>query len=81
MKSDTELCGLAATDGIKVSNYVNLLTQAMGIAVPPDEYAQWKNAGSDAAIIEQIGPERMAKIGEGFFATQVLPELRTLPEK
>jgi hypothetical protein len=49
--------------------------------VPPDEYAQWKNAGSDAAIIEQIGPERMAKIGEGFFATQVLPELRTLPEK
>jgi hypothetical protein len=75
------LCGLATTDGITVSNYVNLLTEAMGIAAPPDEYAQWKNAGSDAAIIEQIGPERMAKIGAKFFATQVMPELRRLPEK
>ena len=75
------LCGLATTDGIKVVNYVNLLTEAMGVATPPDEYARWKNAGSEAAIAEQIGPARMAKIGADFFAQQVLPELRKLPEK
>ena len=75
------LCGLATTDGIKVVNYVNLLTGAMGIATPPDEYAQWKNAGSTAAIMEQVGPARIAKIGAEFFAQQVLPELQKLPEK
>jgi Fe-S oxidoreductase len=75
------LCGLAATDGIKVVNYVNLLTEAMGIAPPVDEYAQWKNAGSEAEIVASIGPERIAKIGAEFFARQVLPELRKLPEK
>jgi hypothetical protein len=75
------LCGLATTDGIKVMNYVNLLTQAMGIAEAPDEYAQWKNSGSDAAIMEQIGPERIAKAGTAFFSAHVLPELRRLPEK
>ena len=75
------LCGLATTDGIKVINYVNLLTEAMGIATPPDDYAQWKNAGSAAAIVEQIGPARVAKIGAEFFAKQVMPELRKLPEK
>jgi Fe-S oxidoreductase len=75
------LCGLATTDGIKVVNYVNLLTEAMGISPPPDEYAQWKNAGSEAAIIESVGPERIAKIGADFFAKQVMPELRKLPEK
>jgi len=75
------LCGLAATDGIKLVNYVNLLAQAMGMAAAPDEYAQWKNAGSDAAIVARIGPERIAKVGAKFFAAQVLPELRRLPEK
>jgi Fe-S oxidoreductase len=75
------LCGLATTDGITVVNYVNLLIEAMGIAPPPDEYAQWKNAGSEAAIMEKIGPARIAKIGADFFAKQVLPELRKLPEK
>ena len=75
------LCGLATTDGIEVVNYVNLLTVAMGMAAATDEYAQWKNAGSDAAIAEQIGPERIAKVGAKFFAAQVLPELRRLPEK
>jgi Fe-S oxidoreductase len=73
------LCGMATTDGIRVSNYVNLLTQAMGMAVAPDEYAQWKNAGSEAAIVEQIGAARIAKVGAKFFAAQVLPELRKLP--
>ena len=75
------LCGLATTDGIKVVNYVNLLTEAMGIAPAVDEYAQWKNAGSEAEIVASIGPERIAKIGAEFFARQVLPELRKLPEK
>lgn len=74
------LCGLGATDGIEVVNYVNLLLQAMGRPLP-DEYAQWKNAGSDAAIVERIGPQRMAKVGTGFFAAQIMPELRKLPEK
>jgi Fe-S oxidoreductase len=75
------LCGLATTDGVEVVNYVNLLAQAMGIATVPDEYAQWKNAGSDAAIMQELGPERIAKVGAKFFVAQVLPELRRLPEK
>jgi hypothetical protein len=75
------LCGLASTDGITVVNYVNLLVEAMGLTPPPDEYAHWKNAGSEAAIIEKIGPARMAKIGADFFAKQIMPELRKLPEK
>jgi hypothetical protein len=75
------LCGLATTDGIKVVNYVNLLMESMGLATAPDEYAQWKNAGSEAAIISMIGPARIAKIGAEFFAKQVMPELRRLPEK
>jgi Fe-S oxidoreductase len=75
------LCGLATTDGIKVVNYVNLLAEAMGMEVAPDDYAQWKNAGSEAAITEMIGAERIANIGADFFAKQVMPELRKLPEK
>jgi hypothetical protein len=75
------LCGLETTDGIKVVNYVNLLMEAMGRATAPDDYAQWKNAGSDAAIMEKIDAERIAKIGAEFFAQQVMPELRKLPEK
>jgi len=75
------LCGLAATDGVKVENYANLLVEAMGMAVVPDEYAQWKNAGSEAAIMAQIGPERLAKVGARNFDKLVLPELRRLPEK
>ncbi|MEO7729048.1 MAG: (Fe-S)-binding protein [Burkholderiales bacterium] len=75
------LCGLATTDGINVVNYVNLLSDAIGIQPPPDEYAEWKNAGSEAAIMASVGPDRIAKIGADFFAKQVLPELRKLPEK
>lgn len=75
------LCGLATTDCIQVVNYVNLLARAMGIATPPDEYAQWKNAGSEDAILESIGPARIASVGAEFFAKQIMPELRKLPEK
>ena len=75
------LCGLATTDGIKVVNYVNLLVEAMGLKPPPDEYAQWKNAGSEAAIRAQIGPARIAKIGAEFFTRQMVPELLKRPEK
>jgi len=75
------LCGLDTTDGIKVVNYVNLLTESMGIETPADDYAQWKNAGSEAAIMQRIDPQRIEKIGAQFFASQILPELRKLPEK
>ncbi len=75
------LCGLATTDGIRVVNYVNLLVEAMGMAPPADEYADWKNAGSEEAVRAKIGEERIARIGADFFAKQVLPELRKLPEK
>ena len=75
------LCGLATTDGIRVVNYVNLLSEAMGVAPAPDEYSQWKNAGSDAAVMALVGAGRIAKIGEEFFAKQVMPELRKLPAK
>jgi len=75
------LCGLRTTDGIEVVNYVKLLCEAMGLALLPDEYTQWKNAGSDAAIMAQIGPERVAKVSAKTFAALVLPELRRLPEK
>ena len=75
------LCGLTTTDGIKVVNYVNLLVEAMGLKPPPDEYAEWKNAGSEAAIREKIGAARIANIGAEFFAKQMLPELLKRPEK
>ena len=75
------LCGLATTDGIQVVNYVNLLVEAMGKTPLPDEYADWKNTGSEAAIREKIGDERIGRIGADFFAKQMLPELRKLPEK
>jgi hypothetical protein len=75
------LCGLAATDGIKAVNYVNLLIEGMGMTAVPDEYAQWKNAGSEAAIMQQIGAERIAKLGARNFNKLVMPELRRPPEK
>jgi hypothetical protein len=53
----------------------------MGMTPQPDEYAEWKNAGSEAAIRDKIGAERIAKIGAEFFAKQMLPELLKLPEK
>lgn len=75
------LCGLATTDGVKVVNYVNLLVEAMGMTPPADEYAAWKNAGSEAAIRDKIGDARIKKIGADFFAKQMLPELLKRPEK
>ena len=75
------LCGLQTTDGLKVVNYVNLLVESMGKTPLPDEYSEWKNAGSEAAIREKIGDERLARIGVDFFEKQMLPELRKLPEK
>ena len=75
------LCGLATTDDIEVVNYVNLLAQAIGIALVPDEYARWKNAGSKTAIMQQIGPERIAKVGARNFDKLVMPELRRPTEK
>lgn len=74
------LCGLQSTDGIRVVNYVNLLTGSMGLAFE-DEYAKWKNAGSEAETIALIGGERIGKVGADFFAAQILPELRRRPQK
>ena len=75
------LCGLKTTDGLNVVNYVNLLIESMGKTPLPDEYSEWKNAGSPDAIRAKIGSERLAKIGVDFFEQQMLPELRKMPEK
>ena len=75
------LCGLKTTDGLNVVNYVNLLIESMGKTPLPDEYSEWKNAGSPNAIRAKIGSERLAKIGVDFFEQQMLPELRKMPEK
>ena len=75
------LCGLKTTDGLNVVNYVNLLIESMGKTPLPDEYSEWKNAGSPDAIRAKIGSERLAKIGVDFFEQQMLAELRKMPEK
>jgi Fe-S oxidoreductase len=74
------LCGLAADEPFGVINYVSLLTRAMGLDFA-DEYTEWKLAGSDEALIERIGPERLARAGEGFVQSEILPELRTKPRR
>jgi len=74
------LCGLESSDGVKVINYITLLAQSMGVELE-DEYSQWKNAGSGQAIVDRIGPERLARVGPEFFSKQILPELLRRPEK
>ncbi len=74
------LCGLAATEPFVVTNYVNLLCEAMGVPLE-DEYTTWKTAGSEEAIIAKVGAERIGKVGERFFKESILPELMRKPSR
>ncbi len=74
------LCGLAATELFRVTNYVNLLCEAMGVPLT-DEYAEWKTAGSEEAVIAKVGAERIGRVGERFFNESILPELMRKPSR
>ena len=74
------LCALEETEPFRVVNYVALLGAAMGREYP-DEYRDWKLAGSEAEIRERVGAERIASMGERMFETALLPELKKRPEK
>ena len=74
------LCALEESEPFRVVNYVALLGAAMGRAYP-DEYRDWKLAGSEAEIRERVGAERIARMGEHMFETGLLPELKRRPEK
>lgn len=68
------LCGLDGSEPFAVVNYVNLLTQAMGLP-SQDDYKAWKLAGSEAAVIAAVGEQRIAAMGEKLFRESILPEL------
>jgi Fe-S oxidoreductase len=74
------LCGLEASEPFRVVNYVTLLGESMGLSLV-DEYKQWKTAGSEQAVLEKIGPGRVAALGEGFVREQLMPELLRAPAK
>jgi Fe-S oxidoreductase len=69
------LCGLAASEPFGVVNYVNILAQSLGVD-RSDDYGKWKLAESDEALMTMIGEERIARMGETVFRSEVLPELR-----
>jgi Fe-S oxidoreductase len=63
-----ELSALDGQDGVHLSNWVQLLAEAMGIAVS-DAYLDWRNGGApDIAAIERADPSRYHALVE--------PELR-----
>jgi Fe-S oxidoreductase len=74
------LCGLEADEAFRVVNYVSLLGESMGLSTV-DEYKDWKLAGSAQAVLERIGAERVAQVGEAFVREQLLPELLKPPAK
>jgi Fe-S oxidoreductase len=74
------LCALEGSEPFRVVNYVNLLTESMGLAFN-DEYKDWKLAGSENAVTEKIGAQRVAAMGETFFRESILPELLRPPSK
>ena len=74
------LCALEGSEPFKVVNYVNLLTEAMGLT-SQDDYKAWKLAGSEAAVIAQVGEARIAAMGEKLFRASILPELLRPPSK
>ncbi len=74
------LCALEASEPFAVVNYVSLLCEAMGLPLQ-DEYKAWKLAGSEAAVLECIGAERVAQLGETFVREQLVPELLRPPQK
>lgn len=74
------LCALEASEPFKVVNYVNLLSEAMGLP-SQDDYKRWKLAGSEAAVIAAVGEQRIAAMGEKLFRESILPELLRQPAK
>jgi hypothetical protein len=74
------LCALEGSEPFRVVNYVNLLTEAMGLT-SRDDYKEWKLAGSEAAMIAKVGEERIAAMGEKLFRESILPELLRQPSK
>lgn len=74
------MCALEASEPFRVVNYVALLGAALGREYP-DEYKAWKTAGDEKEIVELVGPERVAKMGEPLFQSAVLPELLRRPQK
>ena len=74
------LCALEGSEPFKVVNYVNLLTESMGLS-SKDDYKAWKLAGSEEAVIEKVGEERIAAMGEKLFRESILPELLKQPSK
>lgn len=74
------LCGLEATEPFRVVNYVNLLTESMGLAFN-DDYKDWKLAGTEEAVIAKMGEQRIAAMGEKLFRESILPELLRRPAK
>ncbi len=74
------LCALEGSEPFKVVNYVNLLTEAMGLP-SQDDYKDWKLAGSEAAVRAKVGDARIAAMGEKLFRESILPELLRPPSK
>jgi Fe-S oxidoreductase len=68
------LCALERSEPFTVVNYVNLLTESMGLATK-DDYKEWKLAGSAEAVIAKVGEQRIAAMGEKLFHQSILPEL------
>ena len=71
-----ELVGLDAAGAVPVYNYIQLIAQSMGLPYE-DEYKAWKR--SPDAAKEQIGAERIAKVGIEFYERAILPELKRRP--
>jgi len=74
------LCALEASEPFRVVNYVSLLCEAMGMPLV-DEYKEWKLAGSEAAVLDRIGAERLDRVGEAFVREQLVPELLRPPAR
>ena len=74
------LCALEGSDPFKVVNYVNLLTEAMGLELR-DDYKHWKLAADEAETVARVGPERIAAMGQKLFNDSILPELLRRPSK
>ncbi|MEO7403050.1 MAG: (Fe-S)-binding protein [Burkholderiales bacterium] len=74
------LCALEGTEPFRVVNYVNILAESTGLDLI-DDYKTWKLAESEEALVAQVGPERIARIGETVFRSEVMPELRKRPVK
>lgn len=74
------LCALEGTEPFRVVNYVNLLTESMGLTLQ-DDYKSWKLAGSEEAVIAAVGEGRVAAMGEKLFRESILPELMRPPAK